>query len=475
MKSILYTCLTAVLFLTACSSDSENITISNIDDEVTPNSIPLHFIGDIQGFEEQETRVPLQEWSNNSRLYIQYHTANGLVDGIATYDAERGEWTTNYYGSITRGETAKCEVYYFDAWYSSNDTAITFEYNALCEYYSDPDATYIFENGVVTLNAHLRPMTGRLRFRGTPGYTFSVEGLKCYADYTIATNSFTSKNYTITLRVDEDGYTPYVYASFADEESRQLTVYCEDGTHLFHRNFDESVLAKGESGYIDVPTLESRNGWRMTEEDPVQICPNNSHPHKIEMSDGIKWACCNIGATNPSGSGYCYAWGETTYKYNFTWDNYKYYNNGWTKYAAEYKYNDFVDNKIQLELSDDAAYKNWGSTWRTPTWEEFKSLVSKCTWIWTTINGSKGCKVIAPNGNIIFLPAAGSYDCYYNPSTREGSGEFGLYWSSSLNFNGKYGDFPNWSGFCLYFGGNWIHYDYPNERMNGNSVRPVVR
>lgn len=470
MKSILYTCLTAVLFLTACSSDSENITISNIDDEVTPNSIPLHFIGDIHGFEEQETRVPLQDFSYYSRLYIQYHTANGLVDGIATYNTETGEWTTNYYGSITRGETTKCEVYYLNGWDYRDDTEVKFSSDAQGAKYSDTDATYIFENGVVTLNAHLRPMTGRLRFRGTPGCTFSFEGLKVYTSYNITTNSFILKDRTLTLRVDEEGYTPYVYASFADEESRQMTVYCEDGTHLFHRNFDESVLAKGESGYIDVPTLESRNGWRMTEDVSVQLCPNNSHPHKIEMSDGIKWACCNVGATSPSNSGSCYAWGETSTKYSYYLENYKYYDTekgDYTKYVAENQFAVFVDNKVQLELSDDAAYKNWGSTWRTPTLEEFELLIYNCTWIWTTINGSKGFKVIAPNDNIIFLPAAGIYDDWDNPSNREGAGEIGQYWCSSL-----YQNYCSYA-YCLILNG--FYGVQPEYRPFGLMVRPVVR
>ena len=37
-----------------------------------------------------------------------------------------------------------------------------------------------------------------------------------------------------------------------------------------------------------------------------------------------------------------------------------------------------VDNKIFLELSDDAANVNWGGKWRMPTTREFEELVELC-------------------------------------------------------------------------------------------------
>jgi hypothetical protein len=66
-----------------------------------------------------------------------------------------------------------------------------------------------------------------------------------------------------------------------------------------------------------------------------------------------------------------------------------------------------VDNKTVLEPSDDAATANWGAAWRMPTHEEQVELNEKCTWTKSTLNGVKGYKVTGPNGNSIFLPAAG--------------------------------------------------------------------
>ena len=66
-----------------------------------------------------------------------------------------------------------------------------------------------------------------------------------------------------------------------------------------------------------------------------------------------------------------------------------------------------VDNKITLDPEDDAASVNWGGAWCMPTRAEQDELRNKCSWTWTSQNGVNGYKVKGPNGNTIFLPAAG--------------------------------------------------------------------
>ena len=110
------------------------------------------------------------------------------------------------------------------------------------------------------------------------------------------------------------------------------------------------------------------------------------------------------------------------------------------KELAEKKYGT-VDNKAQLELSDDAARANWGGRWRMPTRAEQDELREKCTWTWTTQGGHKGYKVTSKsNGNSIFLPAAG-----YRDGTSIYYASFdGFYWSSTA------GNAPG-NATCVYF------------------------
>ena len=65
-----------------------------------------------------------------------------------------------------------------------------------------------------------------------------------------------------------------------------------------------------------------------------------------------------------------------------------------------------------------------------PTKKQQDELRDKCTWTWTTLDGVNGRLVTGPNGNTIFLPAAGERS---DNKLRNG-GDFGYYWSCELYF-----------------------------------------
>ena len=153
------------------------------------------------------------------------------------------------------------------------------------------------------------------------------------------------------------------------------------------------------------------------------------------MPSGTLWATCNIGANSPEEYGDYFAWGETAPKDDYNWSNYKWCNgtlNTLTMYStrSSYGYKGFVDNKTVLDPEDDAACVNWGSSWRMPTTEQEQELYDNCPSIWTTLNGVNGRLFTGPNGNTMFLPAAGIWS---NSISREGLE--GYYWSHTLHFN----------------------------------------
>ena len=161
----------------------------------------------------------------------------------------------------------------------------------------------------------------------------------------------------------------------------------------------------------------------------------NGHDYvDLGLRSGTLWATCNMGAGSPEDYGGYFAWAETQSKTNYDWSTYIYSNgdyNQLTKYCtqSDFGYNGFTDNLKTLEPSDDAATANWGKGWRTPTYNEWVELLSRCDYTWTTQNGVNGFLFTARNGNSIFLPAAGNRsDADLN---HVGSG--GYYWSSSLS------------------------------------------
>ena len=186
----------------------------------------------------------------------------------------------------------------------------------------------------------------------------------------------------------------------------------------------------------------------------------------IDLGLSVKWASCNVGATTPEEYGGYYAWGETEEKSYYEWDTYKYCNGSYTsitKYCTN-SYYGTVDNKTTLEPCDDVASVKWGGNWRMPTRAEQDELRNSCTWEWTTLDGVKGYRVTGPNGNSIFLPAAG----YRHGTGVSFRGSDGNFWSSSFD-----------SIYCFdacylywYDSGNSIWYSY-GHRCVGHSVRPV--
>lgn len=162
----------------------------------------------------------------------------------------------------------------------------------------------------------------------------------------------------------------------------------------------------------------------------------------LGLPSGTKWATMNIGASSPSDYGNYYAWGEVRPKEKYTVDNLSY-------------------TGTKIDLKHDAASANWGAEWRLPTRKELLELINKCIWKWT----GGGYEVKGPNGNIIFLPAAG---CYYE--SLEDRGKQAIYRTSTT----YYKELP-YQSYTLYFGDFFIEKDWCGEPYLGYSVRAVIR
>ena len=240
----------------------------------------------------------------------------------------------------------------------------------------------------------------------------------------------------------------------------KLYVYQNDGTRTeFVASTVDSIAFSTITDSPDQP------------DDPIKPAdPTNGYEYvDLGLPSGTKWATMNVGADSPEDYGDYFAWGETTTKSTYNWSTYKWCNDSYntmTKYCTSSSYGT-VDNKTILDLSDDAAYVNWGSSWRMPTKAEYDELIntSYTTWTWTTQNGVKGYKVTSKtNGNSIFLPAAGCRD----NSDLYNAGFGGGYWSSSLSTGNSY-DACN-----LDFYSDEVDSYYGN-REYGQSIRPVLR
>lgn len=139
----------------------------------------------------------------------------------------------------------------------------------------------------------------------------------------------------------------------------------------------------------------------------------------VDLGLSVKWATMNVFAVSPDQPGDYYAWGDLEENSEFTVEN------------CETMGLDLPD--ISGNEKYDIARALWGGSWRMPTYAEFKELKEKCKWEWTKMDDFNGMKVTGPNGNSIFLPAAGWRN---NNAGYQEINQRGCYWSSSPYDNG---------------------------------------
>ena len=223
----------------------------------------------------------------------------------------------------------------------------------------------------------------------------------------------------------------------------------------------------GEISYGEVRQL-AQCGCSLTSGDWVDL----------GLPSGLLWATRNVGASSPTDYGNYYAWGETQPKSEYSWDTYaygyEYYDDDGNQQITLTKYNPTdsnqgpVDDLTMLLPGDDAATANWGDGARMPTNEEWLELYNNTTSCWVTINGVNGRRFTGPNGNRIFLPAAGvRYDDSIDIGLGVDVGYAGHYWSSSLYMN-----YPS-GAYDFDFNSDRCEADYYGSRLFGHSVRPV--
>lgn len=193
----------------------------------------------------------------------------------------------------------------------------------------------------------------------------------------------------------------------------------------------------------------------------------------VDMGLSVKWASCNLDASEPTECGGYYSWGEVETKTDYTYKTYKWAKGSdrtFTKYCdnPEYGYNGFTDDKKVLDPEDDAACVKWGDGWRMPTAPELAELFSKkCKWEYVRIGKMECFKITGPSGNHIILPMGGNMSSGQPLPTPNRFNNGATYNSSSLSSK----HVPVGCRGCYMYSGAHTMVDL--RRAGGRMVRPV--
>ena len=192
--------------------------------------------------------------------------------------------------------------------------------------------------------------------------------------------------------------------------------------------------------------------WSMISSGDVEHEGHFHHYVDLGLESGTLWATKNIGADTLYEYGDYFSWGEIAPKTSYKKAN---YDKGLNLYQKDISGTEY-----------DAATAIWGPEWRMPTYSEINELYTECKWEpMKTSHGTNGYMVTGPNGNYIYLPAAGYRDGEYGDHQ---SGNYvGHYWSSTP---------PDWTGEApaLHFEKYYTLCPWYSERYLGCSIRPVL-
>ncbi len=276
---------------------------------------------------------------------------------------------------------------------------------------------------------------------------------------TASTSTAADKQVTFEYSGAKKGCAGVFYLPLAIGQYTDLTISVDgkDATY--------GTLNVARADLIAIPVYQGTDGTSYS-------CTYEMDGHKfidLCLPSGTLWAETNVGATNAADYGNYYAWGEVETKSLYQWGTYRYGHS----YSNLTKYNS-SDSRMVLDKEDDAAYMNWGSFCRTPTYQEFTELCNTdyCTWTWTSKTASdnetfiNGYEVKSEkNGKSIFLPASGRY----SEGNNDVCGQRGCYWSSTRQASSDV------VAYDFYFTESSNKADSYSEYKYGFSVRPVAK
>ena len=284
--------------------------------------------------------------------------------------------------------------------------------------------------------------------------------------------------YTVTEEYEGKEYFKYVLANegyYILAPTRNITkvtfpfddYYIYDGEMTL--SFSESIW-DSLYGFTSIP----ENKILMKRRTDIGTNANDKDYVDLGLTSGTLWATMNVGATSETDYGSYFQWGETKPHDNgipYDWSTYKYGDgSNFSKYnTGNNGYGGTIDNKLTLDIEDDAARANMGGDWRMPSPALMEELMEETKNEWITnfnetgINGRKFTSKTDPS-KYIFIPASG----YRSGSSSDDQGIYGTVWSSSLHIS------PPTAAKVLDFDSVRFSAGSGSDRYNGYSVRGVL-
>ncbi len=253
--------LMAIFTATSCTQNDDLVPETPTEETTQyPYHAQMVLDGGVQ--QHDETRASYG-WEDGDMIYLQFIQDTVSVGGMASYNSQSDSWSIQCTEEPPTGDDTYCEAYFFAG--EEDESYTTIALSQKSSIYAEKAGGYTVKDGVVTIKAVLKPMTGRIRFKGEEGTTFTVGGIYYYSGYNIQKNTFEIKHTSTLSTIGADGYSPYIYGSFHNEKKPILYVGDEKDSILYTKTLKIPGMTPGKSGCLQMPTQAAHSGWRALE------------------------------------------------------------------------------------------------------------------------------------------------------------------------------------------------------------------
>lgn len=335
---------------------------------------------------------------------------NPLLDdsSVVTGSADVTATSATFHGSIKGLEDQAASAYATGFMYGDSETNLSEKASASSD--AEFSATVTGMPGQVVYYQAFVTLQGRLTYKGAVQQAVLTDAKAITGEVKDLTANSAVLQGSLQLAPSEAASGIVISGKEGQENVRAGVRIMASGINDNYEIKAEGLLPN--TTYHYTAYLDLGNGTVYGEERSFTTPEAEFNPDEdlVDLGLSTKWAKYNVGATKATELGGLFGFGDMTgFQTSLDLDNYA--------SADIYKTDRDVANKV------------YGSWVTMPTIDEFEELFAECKKEWVEEDGVAGYKFTGPNGNSIFLPAAGTR----TQGTVSGEGLNGYYLSGSIN------------------------------------------
>ena len=335
---------------------------------------------------------------------------NPLLDdsSVVTGSADVTATSATFHGTVKGLEDQAATAYATGFMYGDSETNLSEKASASSD--AEFSATITGMPGQVVYYQAFVTLQGRLTYKGAVQQAVLTDAKAITGEVKDLTANSAVLQGSLQLAPSEAASGIVISGKEGQENVRAGVRIMASGINDNYEIKAEGLLPNTTYHYTAYLDLGNGTGYGQERSFTTPEAEFNPDEDLVDLGLSTKWAKYNVGATKATELGGLFGFGDMT------------------GFQTSINLEDYASADI-YKTDRDVANKVYGSWVTMPTIDEFEELFAECKKEWVEEDGVAGYKFTGPNGNSIFLPAAGTR----TQGTVSGEGLNGYYLSGSIN------------------------------------------